>query len=118
MYAQNMTFCNRFEILIHLLARPALWLWPDAGYDSLLGSVSIKCPWQRWLVGIGFSGEKPHMGLVAGQAVHKQGKMIILRRDSKTELINRRYDQGGDTEQMHNDGDVSEPYIIIVMGQL
>ena len=58
------------------------------------------------------------MGLVAGQAVHKQGKMIILRRDSKTELINRRYDQGGDTEQMHNDGDVSEPYIIIVMGQL
>ena len=58
------------------------------------------------------------MGLVAGQAVHKQGKMIILRRDSKTELINRRSDQGGDTEQMHNDGDVSEPYIIIVMGQL
>ena len=58
------------------------------------------------------------MGLVAGQAVHKQGKMIILRRDSKTELINRRSNQGGDTEQLHNDGDVSEPYIIIVMGQL
>ena len=60
------------------------------------------------------------MGLVAGQAVHKQGEMksglIILRR--KTDLINRRSDQGGDTEQLHNDGDVSEPYIIIVMGQL
>ena len=64
------------------------------------------------------------MGLVAGQAVHKQGNMksglmeIILRRGSKTDLRNRRSDQDGDTEQLHNDGDVSEPYIIIVMGQL
>ena len=42
---------------------------------------------------------------------------IILRRE---ELRSRRCGEGagGREEQPHNDGDVSEPYIIIVMGQL
>ena len=63
------------------------------------------------------------MRLVTDQALHRQGKRsqkmksglmeIILRRELATE-----FRSPGDPEHPQNDGEVSEPYIIIVMGQL
>ena len=63
------------------------------------------------------------MRLVTDQALHREGERIeemareLISRELRSERSERQ-GAGCEPEQPRNDGDVSEPYIIIVMGQL